>query len=152
MGNVASSPISEPYNNEAAPVRVSNLVLRLKSSMERLGWAPRDLFAQLDLNKDGNLSIGELERLTLQLEPDLSAKERQLLFDSIDLDRNGAIDAQEFCAIFQVHQYQNLHARCAHLQRQQWLLTSIAHDNWAKYVHDRQSRLPHDRIRRGGYV
>jgi len=81
--------------------RVAELISRLRSSTARMGLGPRDLFSRLDLNMDGRISVAELERLTLQLQPDLSLSERQLFFQSIDLDGSGDIDIREFCAIFQ---------------------------------------------------
>lgn len=86
---------------KSAPSRVDDMLSRLQASLTRMGLNPRDLFSRLDVNKDGQISVEELERLTLQLQPDLSRSDRRLFFERVDLDGSGLIDLREFCSIFE---------------------------------------------------
>merc|ERR1712032_381165 len=82
-------------NHAAVHSRVDALIYRLQASLSRTGFTPLALFCQLDANNDGQISLDELERLALQLQPDMSQVEMQLLFQKIDADGSGVIDRRE---------------------------------------------------------
>jgi len=78
---------------------VQSVIMRLASSLSRLGQSPQALFHNLDLDGNGFLSWEELERAVVALEPTLSQSEKQLVFAQFDKDGNQVVDLREFCDI-----------------------------------------------------
>ena len=58
----------------------------------------REDFDYNDLNKDGRLTLGEFIRFMETVDEDMTAEECGIGFSEIDVNRDGAIDFNEFLA------------------------------------------------------
>jgi calmodulin len=58
----------------------------------------REDFDFNDLNKDGRLTLGEFTRFMETVDENITAEECQIGFEEIDLNRDGAIEFDEFAA------------------------------------------------------
>jgi len=84
---------------------VHAIILRLSSSVTRLGVNPIELFRRLDRDGDGRLMRNELESFALQIQPDLSSAERALVFREFTKSRSSATDfitEEDFCQILAI--------------------------------------------------
>jgi len=76
---------------------VQAVLMRIASSLSRIGQTPETLFRNLDLDGNGTLSWDELERAMVALEPTISQTEKLQVFAEFDKDGNQRVDFREFC-------------------------------------------------------
>jgi len=70
---------------------------RIASAVVRGGKTPMELFDAVDTNHDGELSRTELERVLRSFQPDLTALDILIIFDTFDADHSGTVSSHEFC-------------------------------------------------------
>jgi len=58
----------------------------------------REDFDYNDLNKDGRLTLGEFIRYMREVDENMTSEECEIGFEEIDVDRDGAIEFDEFFA------------------------------------------------------
>ena len=58
----------------------------------------REDFDYNDLNSDGRLTLGEFIRYMKNMDEDVTSEECEIGFDTIDTNRDGAIEFDEFLA------------------------------------------------------
>jgi Ca2+-binding EF-hand superfamily protein len=58
----------------------------------------REDFDYNDLNKDGRLTLGEFIHFMKSVDENITSEECEIGFDSIDINRDGAIEFDEFHA------------------------------------------------------
>lgn len=92
-------PLPQPQSYSAGPppFRRDDVVLRIARAVVRAGKAPMDLFEAVDANRDGQLSRMELEQALRGFQPDLTAMELAVIFETFDADHSGTVSAHEFC-------------------------------------------------------
>lgn len=75
---------------------VLSLISGLKAQTEELERV-REIYIQMDTNNDGLLQPDEIKKgFANSYELEMAAEDLDHLFDSMDLDKNGVIDFQEF--------------------------------------------------------
>jgi len=76
------------------------LMSRVRNTLQKWGYTPQDiqvLFHAMDVNGNGQLELEEFTCLVREMKLGLSDDRVLKLFQSIDVDSSGFIDAPEFC-------------------------------------------------------
>jgi Ca2+-binding EF-hand superfamily protein len=79
----------------------TDLITRIATSLNRMGYTPQQLFAKIDRDHNGWISREELEGVVLRFEPELSPSERDLIFNLLDRDKDGRLELSELISKFE---------------------------------------------------
>ena len=76
----------------------NQIFAKIAGILKRAKVAPLQAFEHFDVNGDGRLSKKEFDECLAQMKlTDLTSKECDILWDSLDTDKNGAVEYKEFC-------------------------------------------------------
>lgn len=76
----------------------NQIFAKIGGILKRAKVAPLQAFEHFDVNGDGRLSKKEFDECLAQMKlTDLTSKECDILWDSLDTDKNGAVEYKEFC-------------------------------------------------------
>lgn len=92
--NAYGNTVSYVTGNEQR--RAQDVITRIATSMQRMGYTPQALFAKIDADQNGWVSRDELEQTVRRFQPDLSLTEQELIFNIFDRNGNGRIELVEF--------------------------------------------------------
>lgn len=84
----------DPFNKD--PAWGKAVLGEISSAVSRKGKTPDDLFKGVDLGGDGTLNRPEMKKVICGVFPTLSDAELTAVFDSIDQDRSGEVNVNEF--------------------------------------------------------
>lgn len=94
---VSSRARRDPFNKD--PGWCSAIIKNLAEAIESKGMRPRALFHDADArgNSNGCLERPELKRSLARIAPNMSDEEVTCIFDTIDRQGKGTIEAEKFC-------------------------------------------------------
>lgn len=87
----------DPFNKD--PSWGKSIINRVAEACSTKHITPESLFSGLDITGDGNLNRPEMKRVVCSVLPALSDEELTAIFDTIDEDKSGEVNVNEFCDI-----------------------------------------------------
>jgi len=87
----------DPFNKD--PSWGKSIIHRFANACADQNVTPESLFHGVDVTGDGNLNRPEMKRVVVSVLPTLSDEELTAIFDTIDADKSGEVNVQEFCEV-----------------------------------------------------
>jgi len=84
----------DPFNKD--PSWGKSILTKVGHACDSRGIAPEELFLGVDITGDGNLNRPEMKKVILSVLPSMSDQELVAIFDTIDEDKSGEVNVDEF--------------------------------------------------------
>lgn len=91
---VNENPV-EPQEKKNIEEVICNLFTRVLEIFTKDNRSVNDLYASMDINKDGKINLEEMRNEFLKYDPSISLEEAQAVFDILDGNKDGCVSLQE---------------------------------------------------------